>query len=78
MQYNYNIRGKNITSLMQQMFVVSDCLLKLGYRQLAIAAQDSNNWEFATDFVKMISREAHTRHDDAILDRLASAGFING
>ncbi len=66
------------TTLMQQMFVVSDCLLKLGYRRLAILAQEASKWEFANDFVTLIVREASHRQDDDILDRLAHADLILG
>lgn len=69
---------EGVTSLMQQMFVISDCLLKLGYRKLAMLAQQADHWEFANDFVTLVSREARNRQDDDILDRLAFAGLIYG
>ncbi len=72
MQYN------EATTQMQQMFVVSDCLLKLGYRKLAIAAQEAPTRGLVNDFVTLVTREASQRQDDDILDRLAHAGLICG
>lgn len=66
------------TSLQQQMFIVSDCLLKLGYRRLALDAQRSSHWEFVNEYVTIITREANYRQDDDLLDRLAFAGLIYG
>lgn len=66
----------NINSKMEQMFIVSECLLSLGYRKLAIIAQQANYWEFAPDFVSIAKNEAVNRNDYDTLNRLASAGLI--
>lgn len=73
-----HIQNKHPTTLQQQMFIVSDCLLKLGYRKLAIDAQTSSHWEFVHEYVTIITREAKYRQDDDLLDRLAFAGLIYG
>jgi hypothetical protein len=67
--------NQSVSSLMEQMFIVSDCLRRLGYKKLAKLAQQSNHWEFTHDFVMLISREATRREDYDILDRLAYAGL---
>lgn len=71
-------QNQHPTSLQQQMFIVSDCLLKLGYRKLALDAQRSSHWEFVNEYVTIITREANYRQDDDLLDRLAFAGLIYG
>lgn len=72
MKYNQ----RSVTSLMQQMFVVSDCLLRLGYPKLAIVAQKAQYWEFANDFAALIKREARCRNDYDTIHRLAHAGLV--
>ena len=63
------------SSLMKQMFIVSDCLLKLGYINLAKLAQRAENWEFVYDFISVIKQEATVRQDSEILNRIARAGM---
>lgn len=59
-----------ISSIMQQMWIVSDCLLWLGRREDAIAAQRSENWEHIHSYVKLIKDEATKRKDGRILNHL--------
>lgn len=67
------------TSMQQCMMIISDCLLKLGYRKLAIQAQRSEYWEFALDYVVYIIREARRRKDYGIIARLYSANlYVQG
>lgn len=60
----------------QQMFVISGCLMKLGYRDLAILAQSSDNLEYVCDFVNIIKVEAQNRSEYALLDQLHNADLI--
>jgi hypothetical protein len=62
--------------LQKQMFVVSECLLRLGYRKLAIKAQRPVFWEFVHDFVALIVRESKNRKDCDTLNRLKTSGLI--
>jgi hypothetical protein len=63
--------------LKKQMFIVSECLMRLGYRQLALKAQRSFYWEFVHDFVALIVRESNRRQDSVTLNRMATAGLIS-
>ena len=61
---------------MQQMFVLSGLLLKLGYREFAILAQQSDHIRYVHDFVRLIQMEADKRMDASLLTQLHDADLI--
>lgn len=63
---------------MQQMMIISDCLFNLGFRDEAIKAQRSENWEFWYDFVKLIKSEAYKQKNDSVLNHLYRAWMFRG
>ncbi len=65
------------SNMQSELLLVSTCLVELGYNQLAKKVKQENNWEFANDLIKVITREAQSRNDCEILDRLQFAGLIN-
>jgi hypothetical protein len=68
----------SISTIQQQMFMISDILLSIGKREEALLVQDSNNWEFAYDFINLIKDEAIRRKDATILNRLDHIWIVRG
>lgn len=68
--------NQSVSTMQEQMFIISDCLLSLGYRELSKLAQKSGNWEFVHEFVNLIKVESYNRKDDTILDNLSRAWLV--
>jgi len=66
------------STIQQQMFMISDILMSIGRHKEALLVQDSNNWEFAHDFINLIKDEANRRKDATILNRLDRIWIVRG
>lgn len=73
-------RTTNQAAALQQRFVISDCLFKMGYKQLAHVAQSGDNsyqdQTLLLDLINIIKQEAASRKDFKTLSKLSHYELI--